>query len=110
MISHRIECFKKCLDNADIFENSKLTAKYFKALENWITERNRYIHGLYKNEVQYEPRIKGAKKMAEDGLGYCKTLYNEANRLKYMKQKDREIFVGKFSCSSKKCIMFKEVM
>ena len=70
-ISHRIECLKKARANSLIFGKTKLPHNFFykkSELSKWIDARNRYIHGLYKRELEYSSRMAGAKAIAENGL------------------------------------------
>ena len=78
LISHRVSCFKNLFKNQDIFGKSKLNSVFFRRLEKWISLRNGYIHGLYKNEVKYKKRMKD-KAFAQEGLELCRVLYNEVN-------------------------------
>lgn len=105
-ISHRISCAKKFRKTSLLFENTRLSNKFFDNLENWIAKRNIYVHGLYKNEIEYNSRIKGAKELAEKGLNYTRLLYNEVNRLKRLKKnhfEQFEGFVSNIECTSSNC-------
>lgn len=103
-ISHRINCADKLLKSAPVFEKTKLEKQYFKKLGEWIKKRNRYIHGLYKNEIQYSARIKD-KDFAEAGLKYCRCLYDEVNRMKRLQKNHPEMFCHGISCASSKCTL-----
>ena len=94
-ISKRIECLKKARTNSPIFEKTKLPLDFFfkkSELSKWIDARNRYIHGLYKGELEYSRRMAGAKDVAESGLGLCRMLYNEAKRLNRLRKSKPELF------------------
>lgn len=104
-ISHRINCLSRYYKNANNIGDSKLTADYFKLLNNWINDRNKYIHGLYKNEVEYQERCKRCKAMAEDGLVLARMLYNEVKRLRrYLKNHPENEIPGHSICRTKNCI------
>lgn len=105
-ISHRISCAKKFRKNSPLFENTKLSSKYFQNIENWIAKRNTYVHGLYKNEIEYNSRMKGAKDLAEKGLNYTRLLYNEVDRLKRLKKnhfEEYESLILTVECATSKC-------
>lgn len=104
-ISHRITCADYYRRNSGLFARTKLPQKYFKSLKSWIDKRNRYVHGLYKNEIEYDVRMKGAKAMAEDGLKYCRLLYGEVSRLRRLKKSHPEQFDCELICSSAKCTL-----
>ena len=107
-ISHRISCVKKFRKNSHLFEKTKLSPKFFGNLENWIAKRNIYVHGLYKNEIEYNSRMKGAKDLAEKGLIYTRLLYNEVNRLKRLKKnypKKYENLIENIDCATSKCFL-----
>ena len=101
-ISHRVSCFKNLFKNQDIFGKSKLNCVFFRRLEKWISLRNGYIHGLYKNEVKYKKRMKD-RDFAIEGLALCGELYNEVNRIKRLRKKSPELFYNINFCSSKSC-------
>lgn len=105
-ISHRISCVKKFRKNSPLFEKTKLSSKFFDKLENWIAKRNMYVHGLYKNEIEYNSRIKGAKELAEKGLVFTRQLYNEVSRLKRLKKNhfdEYETLISTIKCSTSNC-------
>ena len=105
-ISHRISCVKKIHKKSRLFEKTKLSSKFFDDLERWITKRNMYVHGLYKNEIEYHSRIKGAKELAKKGLDFTRLLYDEVNRLKRLKKnhfKEYETLMLTVECSTSKC-------
>ena len=99
-ISQRVKCVKRAFNNdKDIFEFSKLNNRYFNKLENWLIKRNQYIHGLYKNEVEYEVRVSN-REFAEKGLDLCRLLYNEVNRLKRLQKKSPDLFNNLSVCNN----------
>ena len=81
-ISHRIRCVSGFYKNEREIGTTKLTTAYFKRLNEWIKERNSYIHGLYKNEIVYIERSAGANELAEQGLKLARLLYNEVKRIR----------------------------
>ena len=101
-ISHRISCADSFRRQSAIFEESKLGMKFFQKLDQWIKKRNIYIHGLYKNEMEYSRRLSGLKKLAVDGFEYTNALYNEVNRLKRLVKKCPDA-VENMACASGKC-------
>ena len=102
-ISHRIRCVKWLVQNTPLFETSKLDKKFFEALKGWTVERNKYVHGLYKNEGMYERRKQDASMLAKDGLEYCRLLYNETRRLRRIVKKNPELLSCNITCHSKQC-------
>ena len=107
-ISQRINCLKGIMNNSSIFEKSKLDNKFFKSLENWITERNGIIHGLYKNEKKYKPRMKNAKELAEQGCDHAKKLYNEASRLRKIRKNHKDLLMNVNELCKGNCKFLKE--
>ena len=99
-ISQRVKCAKRLFgDNEVVFEKSKLDKKYFNKLEKWVKNRNQYVHGLYKNEIEYKQRVSD-RKLAETGLELCKLLYNELNRLKRLSKNHPELFEKLIVCDN----------
>ena len=101
-ISHRVACLQKLLENTEISANSKLDQIYFQNLNKWLDERNRCVHGLYKNEIQYTKRLCN-QEYARKGYDLCYKLYEEVNRIKRLKKKSPEKFADLCICSSQKC-------
>lgn len=97
-ISHRINCFEKLITSS-CFEKTKMNGKFFKDIRKWIEKRNKYIHGLYKNEHDYNGRIGGARDIAVTGLDFCRLLYNEAKRLNRLIKKEPDILEGIAACA-----------
>jgi hypothetical protein len=100
-ISNRITCLKKLRKNSLVFQSTKLEIDFFdkkRKLLNWIDKRNRFVHGLYKNETEYKGKLAGAKELAEQGLIICKALYNEAARIRRLKMKRPELFESVSLC------------
>ena len=102
-LSHRISCANVFRRQLKIFDNTKLSKNFFDKLLQWTEKRNEYIHGLYKSELKYSQRIKDAKEFSEKGLEYCKSLYNEVNRVKKLAKVHPELFEDTISCKSGKC-------
>ena len=100
-ISHRLDCADNFRRQSPIFQNSKLSKKFFRKLKMWTEVRNGYIHGLYKNELKYKQRM-ADRKFAEEGYQYCKELYAEVNRLKRREAKHPEE-IGDIACMSSGC-------
>lgn len=88
-ISDRIECLQVIQKNTEVFSASKLPNGFFKKLKKWTDDRNVFIHGLYKNELQYKARMKKIVEASAQGFSYCKLLYNETKRLRRLVQKDK---------------------
>jgi len=107
-ISHRLQCADEIRKHSSAFNTTKLEAKFFAKLSNWVERRNMYIHGLYKNEIEYSNRIRGAKEFSKKGLQYCRMLYNEVNRLKRLQKNHPEMFDEFVICTSSKCNLCKK--
>lgn len=107
-ISHRIACLKWLVENSALFATSKLDNKYFEKMEKWVKERNKYVHGLYKNEGLYEQRKAHARELAKNGKEYCKLLYNETHRLRRAIKKQPLLLGDPVACRSEKCQLYKE--
>lgn len=88
-ISHRIECLRAFYNyNTSITSGTKLPNNFFSKkgeLRTWTDGRNRFVHGLYKDEIKYKDRIISNKDLAEDGYEYARLLYNETKRLRRMR-------------------------
>lgn len=108
-ISHRITCLSKFYKNAKHIGKTKLTSSYFKALKDWTEQRNKYIHGLYKNELEYRERCEQCQAMADEGLVLARMLYNEVKRIRRHLNNHPEIdlSVGNICCK-KDCKARKE--
>ena len=102
-ISHRIRCVKWLVQDSPLFKSSKLEKKFFEKLHGWTMERNKYVHGLYKNAALYDQRKEYASMLAKDGLEYCRQLYNEAHRLRRAIEKEPELLAHAIRCHSKQC-------
>lgn len=109
-ISHRIRCTKWMVQNSPLFEATKLDKQFFDALNEWIKERNRYVHGLYKNEELYEMRKEDACVLAKEGLEHCRLLYNETRRLRRELKKNPQFLDNAITCHSKQCKLRKETL
>ena len=110
IISSRIACINKIRNsNCEVFKKSKIDKLFFTkkgTLMTWIDNRNIYVHGLYKNAEKYNPRKKGLKQFANEGELITRHLYNEAKRLRRLKEKSPELF-DNINCP-KKSICFEE--
>lgn len=106
-ISHRINCLDQIKGKSLIFENTKLPPKYFSKLKSWLDKRNRYIHGLYKDASIYGKRISESKKLATDGLEFCRLLYNETKRMRRrIKNHPEFLQCDCITCCSKDCCLY----
>ena len=107
-ISARIECLRAYRNkNERIFARTKLPKSFFTEhgeLKEWVDKRNRYVHGLYKDETAYKNRMMDNKKLAEDGLKHAKLLYNEAKRIRRLQKGHSDQFDGIVAqCKEKGC-------
>lgn len=107
-ISHRIDCLISLSSNQLLFGKTCLEKGFFDKLKKWVNDRHGYIHGLYKNEIRYGERMKDKKDKAVTGLGICKALYKENNRLKRLLKAHPELHSQTAKCSSTKCNYFNE--
>ncbi|MBR6391678.1 MAG: hypothetical protein IKS12_00175 [Eubacterium sp.] len=96
-ISQRILCIKETRNkHPEVFKRSKIKDGFFykkQFLSAWITKRNTYIHGLYKNAFEYKSRKSECKEIAINGREYARLLYNEAARLRRLSKSHPELFV-----------------
>lgn len=105
-ISHRIHCLNYYRKHSQAFDNTKLDKDFFcsKYLDGWRSDRNIYIHALYKNANLYNERRQECEKLARDGLLYCRLLYNEIKRLRRLKKTHPDqMDTSCLSCRNKKC-------
>ncbi len=107
-ISTRINCLRVYRNTfKSVFKKTKLSPHFFTekgTLRKWIDERNRIVHGLFKNEVKYTQRIQNSKDLAEKGYEYARLLYNEANRIRRLTKNHPEIFVSVIpQCKNNDC-------
>lgn len=104
-ISHRITCLSKWYKNSSDIGKTKITPHFFESLKKWTENRNIYIHGLYKNEIQYRERCEQCKRMAEEGLLLTRMLYNEVRRVRrYLKNQPETELPANCMCCVKNCI------
>lgn len=104
-VSHRITCLSKFYKSTTNLGNTKLTPSYFKSLDKWTKSRNMYIHGLYKNEIEYQERCSQCKNIAEEGLLLTRMLYNEVKRIRrYLKNHPEIELSADNICRTKNCI------
>lgn len=112
-ISSRIECLRKYRnENKTVFPRTKLPETFYTEkgeLKVWIGQRNRIVHGLYKDEEKYTARMKDSKMLAEKGLEYSRLLYNEAKRIRRLKKDHSEAFDNVDPCCCvKACKAYRE--
>lgn len=108
MISDRIECLRVYRNkNKNVFSGSKLPDNFFTGkgkLKTWILERNKRVHGLYKNEEDFQMKIDMNRKLAEDGYTYARLLYNETKRLRRLRKGHIELFDNAIcKCKNENC-------
>lgn len=93
LISHRIECLNRIFKmNKELFKKTKLEKTFFDKLKKWTEKRNTYVHGLYKNANDYREKKGNSKQLAVSGELLARKLYNEAKRLRRLKQRNSELF------------------
>lgn len=106
-IGNRINCLTSlykhhpaCSRNS----TSKLSGEFWVSLKNWLKSRNQYVHGLYKNPDLYTKRITDRSKLASEGLRLSRLLYNEAKRIRRLRNDHLEMmeYSGK-RCKNKQC-------
>lgn len=103
-ISHRINCVSRIYKKSANLGNTKLTKKYFEDLKAWTIKRNTYIHGLYKNEHEYNARSASCMELAEEGLVLARMLYNEVKRLRrFMKMHPDQLAISEKRCFAGGC-------
>lgn len=90
-VSQRIKCISKERQSNAVFNKSKLPFKFFPDLAKWISKRNEYIHGLFKDEIKYTSRIAKSCEFSIQGLEFARLLYNEVSRIKRLVKKDPNI-------------------
>jgi len=86
-VSNRLTCLREIYLSSNVLADSPIPRSFWKKLEKWIRSRNMYIHGLYKNEIQYKSRMKDVESIAKAGYDYANTLYKEAKRLRRLLRK-----------------------
>lgn len=101
-ISDRLSCLQSIQEHTDLFANSKLPRGFFEKMKKWIDKRNVYIHGLYKNELQYKNRMKNIIEIANKGNDYCHLLYNETKRLRRLAKSDSLLEIT-HTCNKSSC-------
>lgn len=107
-IGNRIECLKRIYKNHPACKNGKIQINnsFWKSLKNWTMERNKYVHGLYKNPVEYTQRLSERERIAVTGLDFANMLYNETKRLRRIRKTHPEIVeYSENRCKSKRCIL-----
>lgn len=103
-ISKRIECLRRAYRDSNVLKNTLITNSFWKELGAWISTRNMYIHGLYKNVFQYKTRMKDVEELATKGYEYNKLLYKEAKRVRRLLHNNvfsdtNQIHCGRSVCS-----------
>lgn len=107
-ISDRINCLKTIRSTSDVFASTKLPNGFFPKLKSWIDKRNRYIHGLYKNEMEYKNRMKNIAEVASKGYDICKELYRETKRLRRLSHNNAIPSIN-IPCTKNSCSYFRGV-
>ena len=100
-VSQRIKCLSKERKNSAVFNKTKLPKKFFDDLSKWISKRNEYIHGLFKDEIKYSGRIAKSREFSMQGLEFARLLYNESSRIKRLVKKEPRII--EFTHCQQKC-------
>lgn len=107
-ISNRIRCLKGIYRASDALSDSPVTGSFWKRLEKWIGLRNTYIHGLYKNEIQYRARLKDVESIAAEGYELASALYKEAKRLRRLLRSDALSGDDTIHCARGQCAYMKD--
>ncbi len=90
-LQNKLKCFKEIIgSNEELFAKSKITSNIMNKTIKWCNERNNRIHGLYTDTEKYGALVAKNKKCAENGMVFCRMLYNETDRLKRIGRKDPE--------------------
>jgi hypothetical protein len=100
-ISQRVKCAKAAYALGSAL-NGKWTSAAFKELDDWLVERNRLVHGLYKNVEKYDFGKAEVKNLAEAGLELTRLLYREIERLKGLIKKTPQINIA-VKCKNENC-------
>lgn len=107
-ISSRIECLRVYRNKSiTIFSKSKLPKNFFTKngeLRLWIKKRDCRVHGLFKNEEEFEKRIEENEELARQGYEYAKLLYNEAKRIRRLRKNHNDVFASAVAaCKRNNC-------
>ena len=105
-ISQRIKCLKALYKKHPACKGSttKITNKYWTRLSKWITDRNIYVHGLYKNPQLYSSRLDDRYRIAKEGVELARALYNEAKRIRRLEHSHPErMEFSEQHCKGKTC-------
>ncbi len=106
-ISQRVNCLKKTYMMSDVlFEKTSIDNKFWRNVEEWIKQRNIYVHGLLKSATDYNARLSQIEKLAKTGFDLISILYKEVNRIKRKQQKERYKFIS--NCCKKECKFVKD--
>lgn len=113
-ISSRIKCLNQYRKNCPtVFNASKLEWNFFSShgkMNRWIRERNTFIHGLYKDAATYNSRKHLCREIAEDGLKIARGLYNEARRIRRMRNTHPELLeVECRICQNENCAAYTKI-
>lgn len=105
-ISQRIKCLKAMYKKHPACKDSttKVTSDIWKRLQEWIDKRNKYVHGLYKRPDLYVKRLEDRNQLAIDGLKLAKYFYNEAKRIRRIRNNHPELMMYDDKiCRNKSC-------
>ena len=105
-ISIRIQCLARVykIHPACKGSTTKITGDFWGHLKTWTTDRNTYVHGLYKNPGLYSKRLNDRAKLADQGLGFARLLYNEVKRIRrLLKNHPEKIMFDGRRCKGKQC-------
>ena len=106
-ISQRVKCLKKTYKMSDVlFEKTSIDNEFWRNIEEWIKQRNIYVHGLLKNADEYKSRLSQIEKLAKIGFDLIYVLYKEVNRIKRKQQKEGYKFIS--NCCKKECKFVKD--
>ena len=105
-ISQRIKCLKALYKKhpACVDSKTKITNAFWMRLSQWTKTRNIYVHGLYKRPELYKQRMGERRSLAKEGLELARLLYNEAKRIRRLKDKhpERLDYTGQY-CKASPC-------
>lgn len=106
-IGNRVNCLTSLYKHHPACNDSsttKLSGDFWVSLKKWLKSRNQYVHGLYKNPELYIKRIADRNELALEGLKLSRLLYNEAKRIRRLRNNHLETmeYSGK-RCKKKQC-------
>lgn len=102
-ISNRIGCLKRVYRDSNMLSDAPIPNSFWKQLNDWIKTRNIYIHGLYKNELQYKNRMNDVEELATKGYEYAGILYKEVKRLRRLLHNGLLSSIDDVHCSRSLC-------